>query len=396
MQASQSTVQRRDEAAARDWVAWFDELTDAQRSDLRARLLTASYDEVKSDAELRNYFFFHTDDVVAEMPPGSERLAELHSVVQRLRGSVGQIDNPARNHRTTVIHAHDHGLAVAQVGHLDIAPHGKRQVGGGHVVHLIGLPAGGGFTFKGLPIPGRGPNLIRLRLDLFADFWSNLNRTHWSRFRLRDVRSLSRSQPEDQANNRQSLSYTSLHSVLLAYSKVTLALRLFPAVLRCYRRAKGVSRRKAAVFDDLLRGRLVHELQDALAAELAVADGRIAAVGSGREVLAREDEGEQGAIAEPAQFHLQGFHLLRRQGALAKEAHEAVQDEGAGEEERQAEPAQADQARQVVERAVLPHRGDHSERDRPGDGDEPPAFRRGADQRSSPSSRPVRSLNASR
>src|SRR5207302_8394054 len=138
------------------------------------------------------------------------------------------------------------------VRHLHIAAHGQFQVRGCHVVHLIRLAAGRGLTLKRVPIPGRRPNLIRLRLDLFADCWPNLNGTHWGRFRLRDVRSLSRSHPDDQASNRQSSSYTSLHSVLLAYSKVTLALRLFPAVPRCYRRAKGVSRRKAPFFDDLL------------------------------------------------------------------------------------------------------------------------------------------------
>src|SRR5438552_2394320 len=74
-------------AEARDWVDWYDSLSTAERQELRARLLDAGYDDVKSDADLRNYFFFHVDDVVAEMPPGSERLAELHTVVQRLRGA---------------------------------------------------------------------------------------------------------------------------------------------------------------------------------------------------------------------------------------------------------------------------------------------------------------------
>jgi hypothetical protein len=72
---------------ARDWVEWYEGLAAPERQELRSRLLTATYDEVKEDAELRNYFFFHSDDVVAEMPPGCERLAELHKVVQLLRGA---------------------------------------------------------------------------------------------------------------------------------------------------------------------------------------------------------------------------------------------------------------------------------------------------------------------
>lgn len=72
---------------ARDWVDWYDSLSTLERREMRARLLSAGYDDVKSDADLRNYFFFHVDDVVSEMPPGSERLAELHTVVQRLRGA---------------------------------------------------------------------------------------------------------------------------------------------------------------------------------------------------------------------------------------------------------------------------------------------------------------------
>src|SRR5581483_4109820 len=179
-------------------------------------------------------------------------LQALAPELECLSGSIGQVNNPARNHRTAVIDPHNHGLAIAQVRDFHVASHGKLQVGSSHVVLLVGFAAGRGLTLKGLPIPGSGPHLIRLGFDLFAGFGSDLNRTTWSRFRLRDVRSLSRSQADDQKSNRQSMSYTSSHSVLLAYSKVTLALRLFPAVPRCYRRAKGVSRRNEGFQDDLL------------------------------------------------------------------------------------------------------------------------------------------------
>lgn len=88
MQASstQRAVQTRS-PEARDQVDWYESLSTPERRELRARLLGAGYDDVKTDADLRNYFFFHVDDVVAEMPPGSERLVELHTVVQRLRGA---------------------------------------------------------------------------------------------------------------------------------------------------------------------------------------------------------------------------------------------------------------------------------------------------------------------
>ena len=38
------------------------------------------------EAELRQFFFFHSEDVAAEQPPGSDRIVELHAVLRRLRG----------------------------------------------------------------------------------------------------------------------------------------------------------------------------------------------------------------------------------------------------------------------------------------------------------------------
>lgn len=73
-------------ADKRDWVAWYEELVDEERREIRNRLLDAPYDTVKADAELRQFFFFHSEDVVAESPPGSERLTQLHAVLQAMRG----------------------------------------------------------------------------------------------------------------------------------------------------------------------------------------------------------------------------------------------------------------------------------------------------------------------
>lgn len=90
MQASSvpaTTLAPRVLADKRDWVAWYEELSDGERREIRNRLLDAAYDEVKSDAELRNFFFFHSEDVVAESPPGSERLQQLHTILQAMRGA---------------------------------------------------------------------------------------------------------------------------------------------------------------------------------------------------------------------------------------------------------------------------------------------------------------------
>lgn len=73
-------------APKRDWVAWYEALTEGERQEIRARLLTASYEEVKDDPDLRQFFFFHSEEIAGE-EPGTQRLAELHAVLQRLRGS---------------------------------------------------------------------------------------------------------------------------------------------------------------------------------------------------------------------------------------------------------------------------------------------------------------------
>lgn len=70
-----------------DWVEWYEALSKEERKELRDRLLQASYDEVKADPELRNYFFFHSEDITGEKPPGADRMIELHGVVQMLRGA---------------------------------------------------------------------------------------------------------------------------------------------------------------------------------------------------------------------------------------------------------------------------------------------------------------------
>jgi hypothetical protein len=84
--APASRVVQVNDPAKRDWVAWYDELDQAERREIRARLLSASYDEVKADPELRQFFFFHSEEIAGE-EAGTERLAELHNILQHLRGS---------------------------------------------------------------------------------------------------------------------------------------------------------------------------------------------------------------------------------------------------------------------------------------------------------------------
>jgi hypothetical protein len=84
--ATQQAVATRP-ATQRDWVEWYGELPEVARRELRARLLTASYDEVKEDPELRTYFLFHSEDLADEKAPGADRLAELHHIVGLLRGA---------------------------------------------------------------------------------------------------------------------------------------------------------------------------------------------------------------------------------------------------------------------------------------------------------------------
>lgn len=73
----------------RDWVAWYDDLAVPERRELRARILTATPDEVKADDELRYFFIFHVDDLAADQPPGTRRLIGLYEIVNTLRGRQG-------------------------------------------------------------------------------------------------------------------------------------------------------------------------------------------------------------------------------------------------------------------------------------------------------------------
>lgn len=70
----------------RDWVAWYEDLSEGERRELRGRIVLANPDEVKADAEMRHFFLFHVEDLVHESPPGTRRLQEFFHVVMTIRG----------------------------------------------------------------------------------------------------------------------------------------------------------------------------------------------------------------------------------------------------------------------------------------------------------------------
>src|SRR5215468_1869161 len=98
-------------------------------------------------------------------------------------------------------------------------------MGGGQVVHIERLAAGGFLALEITAIPGGcsylvglGPGTLRHCLLLRGLF----RKRFWATSVVcgpRVLRPLCRSQAGEQSKNRQSLSYTTWHSVYLAYSK---------------------------------------------------------------------------------------------------------------------------------------------------------------------------------
>lgn len=73
-------------AAARDWATWYEELAPSDRRSLRNRALTASYEEVRDDTELRTYFLLFAEELADERGPGTARIGQLQAIVSALRG----------------------------------------------------------------------------------------------------------------------------------------------------------------------------------------------------------------------------------------------------------------------------------------------------------------------
>lgn len=98
-QVSALTTVAERRAEKRDWIAWYEELAEAERRALRDRIVDAAYDDVKADAELRQYFFFHSEDVAADLPPGADRIAQLHSLLQAMRTGGDDPDLPEKRRK---------------------------------------------------------------------------------------------------------------------------------------------------------------------------------------------------------------------------------------------------------------------------------------------------------
>src|ERR1700758_1419055 len=78
-----------------------------------------------------------------------------------LGGAVGQVDDPAGDDWPQVVDPKNESPAVTQVGDPHVASHGKLEVSGGHVVHIVRFAASGWLAIKNLAVPGCCPNLIR-------------------------------------------------------------------------------------------------------------------------------------------------------------------------------------------------------------------------------------------
>src|SRR5438105_2317395 len=89
-------------------------------------------------------------------------LQSLFSELQGASGAVGDIDDAAGDNRTTIINADRDSPSVVKVRHPHPATEGQGGMGGGHVVHVVGLAAGGVFAVEIASVPGGGANLVGL------------------------------------------------------------------------------------------------------------------------------------------------------------------------------------------------------------------------------------------
>src|SRR6266516_4006585 len=93
--------------------------------------------------------------------------------LQRVRldhasGAVRDVYDPAGNYGAAIIDFDDYRAPVAQIGDPHEAAQGQSWVGGGQVVHVIRLAAGGRLALEIVSIPGGGANLVGLRLSRFV------------------------------------------------------------------------------------------------------------------------------------------------------------------------------------------------------------------------------------
>src|SRR5713101_1980686 len=79
---------------------------------------------------------------------------------ERTGGVVGKVNDPAIYDGTPVIDTNHHGLAVPQVGDLDVGAQLEAGVSRCEIAHVEGFAAGCLFALELLSVPGRGPYLV--------------------------------------------------------------------------------------------------------------------------------------------------------------------------------------------------------------------------------------------
>jgi len=95
----------------------------------------------------------------------ADPLDSLRLEFQDLGRAVGDIDDATGNHRAAIIDAYHNRPAVPQICDSNQCAKWQSRVGGGQVVHVVGLAARRGLTFKFFSVPRRGADLERLRVE---------------------------------------------------------------------------------------------------------------------------------------------------------------------------------------------------------------------------------------
>src|SRR6266566_829801 len=98
----------------------------------------------------------------------TDPLQTLSLELEHASGAVRNVYDPAGNYGAAIIDFDDYRAPVAQIGDPHEAAQGQSWVGGGQVVHIIRLAAGGRLALEIVSIPGGGANLVGLRLSRFV------------------------------------------------------------------------------------------------------------------------------------------------------------------------------------------------------------------------------------
>src|SRR5438132_11247326 len=98
----------------------------------------------------------------------TDPLQTLSLELEHASGAVRNVYDSAGNNGAAVIDFDYDRAPVAQIGDPHEAAQGQSWVGGGQVVHVIRLAAGGRLALEIVSIPGGGASLVGLRLSRFV------------------------------------------------------------------------------------------------------------------------------------------------------------------------------------------------------------------------------------